>query len=168
MDEQIWFYIIAAVIYFLTRKKKKPTDSPSTPNTSRSDRPTQQNKPVSFEDLLREITEQREEESQTEPVYEERKPEPKREPEESAFETEGRNRQFSDDESRKVYEESIKQAEGADIEFVPDESYASQRLFKDKKEDLEPSIADEIRDSFKNPDTARKAIIYSEILQRKY
>ena len=52
---------------------------------------------------------------------------------EESIRLEGERRTFADDESRKVYEESIKMAEGADLEFKPDEHYRSPRIFKGRK-----------------------------------
>ena len=163
-DFSFWWYIIVAVIYFLSRNKKKQQPK-SRPGSENNPPPSQ---PKSFEDLLREITEGRPPEEPTikqEPVVidtEAKEKENQR--------LEGERRAFADDESRKVYEESIKMAEGADLEFAPDENFQEPRLFKgtpkDEPED-EWSIADEIRDGL-NSAEAKKAIIYSEILTRKY
>ena len=164
-DFSFWWYIIAAVIYFLTRGKKKKEQPESRPGSENNPPPSQ---PKSFEDLLREITEGRSEEQPTikqEPVVIEPK-----ETEEDNRRLEGERRAFADEESRKVYEESIKMAEGADLEFAPDESFQEPRLFKGStsdSEDEEWSIADEIRDGL-NTDEAKKAVIYSEILNRRY
>lgn len=165
-DFSFWWYIIAAVIYFLTRGKKKeqPNKRPGSENNP------PQSQPKSFEDLLKEITEGRPQEEQTvkqEPVViDSREVEAERE----SHSAEGEKRVFADDESRRVYEESIKMAEGADIEFAPSENFQEPKLFKGaaKNEDEEEwSIADEIRDGL-NSAEARKAVIYSEILTRKY
>jgi hypothetical protein len=171
MDERIWFYIIAGIIYFLAKRKKKPKEQ--TPPTQSSDRPQQSRQPVSFEDLLKEITEQREtQQPKPVPVFEEEEedlPLRKMRAEQEAIKKEGANRQFADAESRKVYEESIKQAEGFDIAYEPDSHYESERLFKgNQKTKSEPTLADEIRTGLQNTQTARKAIIYGEILNRKY
>lgn len=171
-DFSFWWYIIAAVIYFLTRGKKKKDQTQSRPGSENNPPPSQ---PKSFEDLLKEITEGRQEEVkpvQQEPVVidqpividqEEIDKENRRH--------EGERRAFADDESRRVYEESIKMAEGADIEFAPDEKFREPRLFKgasiEEEEEEEWSIADEIRDGL-NTTEAKKAVIYSEILARKY
>ncbi|MFK7953013.1 MAG: hypothetical protein AB8B73_09220 [Ekhidna sp.] len=170
-DFNFWWYIIAAVIYFLTRGKKKKQEQ-SRPGTENA--PPPQGRPKSFEDLLKEITEgHQEEEAKTivqEPVVVEEKPyeieERRREAQRSE---EGSKRSFADEESRKVYEQSIKMAEGADIEFKPDEHFAEPRLFKGSKvnEEEEWTIADEIRDGL-NTSEAKRAVIYSEILARKY
>lgn len=164
-DFSFWWYIIAAVIYFLTRGKKKKAPTNSRPG-SENNPPSSQ--PKSFEDLLREITEGRTEETpipEQKPVVIE-----KPEPEEENIRLEGERRAFADDESRRVYEESIKMAEGADIEFAPDENFQEPRLFKGsakEEEEDEWSIADEIRNGL-NSSEARKAVIYSEIINRRY
>lgn len=165
-DFNFWWYIIAAVIYFLTRaKKKKQPNKPSRPGSENSP-PT---RPKSFEELLREITEGTPSEEE-EPVQEPVEIKPRREPEPvkpKSYENEGRRRAFADEESKRVYEESIKMAEGADIEFAPNENFKSNRLFRDKSEESEPSYAEELMDGF-DADEAKKAIIYSEIFNRKY
>ena len=158
-DFSFWWYIIAAVIYFLTRGKKRKGQPASRPESGNNPQP---GRTKSFEDLLKEITEGRTEEQPT--VQQETVIIEERESEEE------NRRVFADDESRKVYEESIKMAEGTDLEFTPDESFQESRLFKGTRRDLEGeewSIADEIKDGL-NSSEARKAIIYSEILTRKY
>ncbi len=175
MDERIWFYIIAAVIwYFVKRKKKAPEQE--VPEAGSTTRPQPQRKQVSFEELLREITEQREQEARPEPrpvpVYvaeeEEDLPVRKMREEQERIAQEGSYRHFSDDETRRVYEESVKQAEGFDIAFAPDEKFAKKSLLKAKSDSLEPTLGDEIRADLQNTDSARKAIIYAEILNRRY
>ena len=163
-DFSIWWYLIAAVIYFLTRGKKKKSQEKPQPGAENT--PTQ-TRPKSFEELLKEITEGRvsDEPKQT-PVEIERKPEETKP--ESPSRLEGERRAFADEESRKVYEESIKMAEGSDIAFQRDEHFRSPSLFKeDREEEKERSYAEELMDGF-DTDEAKKAVIYSEILARKY
>lgn len=167
-DNKIWFYIIAAVIYFLTRKKKKKPQQQTAAPTE-ANRPQQTKQPVSFEDLLKEITEGREPEAPQAEVIEEI-PETVYEEEEETRQT--GKRHFADDESRRIYEESIARAEevepGHDHKFEPDDDYASKKMFKTEDVDKGPTIADEIREGLQGSDSARKAIIYSEILNKKY
>lgn len=171
-DYKFLWYIIAAVIYFLTRAKKKKKEQ-SRPGTENA--PTPQERPKSFEDLLREITEGTKEEEvqpveiKPEVLVEENRYEREERERANARKSEGTRRAFADDESRRVYEESIKMAEGADLEFKPNEHFAEPKLFKGEVETLEDewTIADEIRDGL-NTSEAKKAIIYSEILARKY
>ncbi|MEO9869643.1 hypothetical protein [Ekhidna sp.] len=165
-DFNFWWYIIAAVIYFFTRKKKKKDQPNSRPGSEKNPPSTQ---PKSFEDLLKEITEGRSVEDEEDLII-------KQEPvviedtqEAESISLEGERRSFADAESRKVYEDSIKMAEGADLTFERDEHFATSSLFKGSKdgEEEEWSIADEIRDGL-NSSEAKKAVIYSEILTRKY
>ncbi|MEP5611214.1 MAG: hypothetical protein ABJP45_03145 [Cyclobacteriaceae bacterium] len=170
-DYKILWYILAAVIYFLTRgkKKKAPAERPGSENNPSPQSPTK-----SFEDLLKEIT--GEGQQVTEPEPEPRVSEEVKEQEDVKWEKavedqrlEGERRAFADDESRKVYEESIKRAEGFELEYKPDEHYHEPRLFKGDAatEEEQYTFADEIRDGL-SADEARKAIIYSEIMNRKY
>jgi len=59
---QFWVYVIIGVIYLISRSRKKPNqtqgDFPDIDRPSRQPEPQQ--KPISFEDLLREITEAKE------------------------------------------------------------------------------------------------------------
>jgi len=160
-DFGFWFYIIAAVIYFLTRGKKK--NRPTTPPGSENRKPAQ---PKSFEELLREITEgtaDREPSFDQEPVT---VSEPERHSREETFEREGNQRAFADEESKRVYEESIKMADGFDKDSTSEEPDHKTKILKVADEE-EYTFADEIRDGLSS-DEARKAIIYSEILNRKY
>ena len=175
MDEQIWFYIIAAVIYFLTRGKKKKQNQKPAPNQraqrpTESSRPQQTQRPVSFEDLLKEITEAREEEPAKEIVVEESEPVKVERVLREEKKTR-RERHFADDESRRIYEESIARAQehepGHDHKFEPDDDYVSRKMFK-TGEKAEPTFADKIRESLQSKEDAKKAIIYSEILSKKY
>lgn len=170
-DIQVWIYILFGIIYFLVRafKKKEPQSPPSRPRTSQS-QPEPERKPVTFEELLREFTEGREEERapRKEPVKEvstqkiEQRKEEKRN---SEFE-EGRTRAFADEESRRVYEESIARAEGAMRSSIENEFSSKIRRNEDQEE--ERGVASEIKDMLNNPADARKAMILSEILNRKY
>ena len=169
-DFNFWWYIIAAVIYFLTRsKKKKPQESrPGSENN-----PPSTQRPKSFEELLREITEgarteEAPKESKQEPVVITQPESPPKEQDQEAIRLEGERRAFADEESRRVYEESIKMAEGADIAFERDEHFRQSRLFRgDPQEEDERSYAVELMDGF-DADEAKKAIIYAEILNRRY
>jgi len=161
-DFNFWWYIIAAVIYFLTRgKKKKNAGKPPAETTSGAPN----NAPKSFEELLKEITEGRnaeKEEEQRKPIVEEQVAK-----EEKEIRLEGRRRVFADDESRKVYEESIKMAEGADLSFERDDKFKAPSSLKKEASTTVKSYAEELMDGF-DTDEARKAVIYSEIFNRRY
>jgi len=163
-DFNFWWYIIAAAIYFLTRRKKKKSQKKIPSGTENT--PQRNQRPKSFEELLQEITKgSRPESPEQEPI--EIKPEKKQpsKQEENIRHT-GEGRAFADDESKQVYEESVKMAEGADIAFERDEHFKKPRQFEEKSE-KEKSYAEELMDVF-DADKAKKAVIYSEIFTRKY
>ena len=167
-DFNFWWYIIAAVIYFLTRKKKKQSQSKPKPNTENI--PTPKSPPRSFEELLQEITEGRvtkkAEQGATE--IDKKKEESLASPEKLTGSESHERRVFADDESKRVYDESIKMAEGAVIDFERDDNFKVTKISTihsgDKKS---TSYAEELMDGF-NIDEAKKAIIYNEIFSRKY
>lgn len=190
-DIQFWIYLIFAAIYFLTRnlrKRSKESEKkrPRSPlETQDEDSTTPKKQSQSFEDLLREVTGQSEfpgQQKEEEREQEIEEPEPfveafdkyktagsrEYEEEKGDFE-EGKTRRFSDEESREVYERSIRMAEGSDLTFDPDESFRSSKLKGSTQvEEEENEFVKEIRETLANSDEARKAIILSEIINRKY
>jgi hypothetical protein len=189
-DIQFWIYVIFAIIYFVARnfKKDKKKQVPGRP--SQSDETTTNTQPQSFEELLEEITGRRSVTSQNNPDdrriseaadpledppkerYLEPKPWEVKEDEiqrTNDIAREGNNRKFADDESRRIYEESIKRAEGADIDYALDKKYANKKVIRSTAEEDETNeLANEIKEMFQNADSARKAVIMSEIFNRKY
>ncbi len=180
---QFWIYVIFAVIYFFGRAlRKKPQEKPKQrPRSPLETESESKERPVSFEDLLEEITgrkslsdPQKSEPEIEEPEIEEAPPRPsryerlKQEREAEKFE-EGRTRTFSDEETRRVYEESIKSAEGYDLDYGTDEKYASKKVLRSTAEEEEDNeFVTEIKSMLQNKDEAKKAVILSEILNRKY
>lgn len=183
---QFWIYVIFAIIYFVARnfKKDNKKSPPGQPQDPASDTTTSRPQPQSFEDLLEEITGRRtvatptQEQAFDRPVEEEderyMQPKPWEEKERkieraNEFEKEGRNRQFADEESRRVYEESIKRAEGADLRYEVDEKFASKKVLRETAEEKETNeFAAEINAMLRDSNEARKAVILGEILNRKY
>ena len=177
-DIQTWIYVIIGIVYFIVRtfrnKKPQQADKPA-PATSRPQRPDiERRKPLTFEELLQEFTEGRkpedaeEEESviDSKDVIARRSEERKRD----SFEEEGRDRRFSDDESKRIYEESIRNAEGFDLDFERDDDFKITKLESRHAEEQESEAfqASDIKEMLANPEDAKKAVILSEILGRKY
>ncbi|MEQ9423174.1 MAG: hypothetical protein RJQ09_02060 [Cyclobacteriaceae bacterium] len=163
MDFENVFYVILAIIYILSRvlKAKKQPE----PTETSDDQPTGKgSKPVSFEDLLKEFG--RTEEVESEPV-EEIKPVEK---EEKRDHTPSYDRRFSDDEAKSIYEKSIAQAEK--FEHEGEQPDGKPLIFKEFKPYAEESdkneFVEEIKDMFNEGDGGKKAIVLSEILNRKY
>jgi len=172
-DYRIIFYVLMGIIFVISRVMKANKSKNKAPRQSR---PSQGNKPAptSFEDILKEFGEKVEgqrEEKQSLPTRETtaaKKPMPV----EKTFEA-GRDRRFSDEESRKIYEESIKRAEGFDIAYKVNENFKSNRtIFGEgavKKDVHEKNpLIDSIKKDLQSPDSVKKAFILSEILNRKY
>ncbi len=177
-DFQFIIYIIIGAIYIISRAIKgnnKNQQPQKRPQQRPSQRP-QQEAPKTFEDILAEFGKRMEEQAggtvEEEPEVVQEAPKPRPKPVKNPFEMEGRNRQFADEESRRIYEEAIVRAEGADLEFAPDEKFHKASLKMGfsayEKEKPENEFAKEIRNTLADPDGAKKAIILSEILNRKY
>ena len=160
-DYNFLWYILAAIIYIISRSRKKKQAPNSRPGSENA--PPPERKPVSFEELLREVTGEGEPEPAPEPVQRRQTPVETKERESQRLE--GKRRAFADEESKRIYEESIKKAEGADIDYKRDEHFRLSSSFQEQEEE-EYTFADEIRDGIAADPT--KAIIYNEILSRKY
>ena len=169
-DIQFWLYAAFAAIYFFTRmfKKKKLPEG----GAGELEQPSQRSKPVSFEELLKEFTQEEKSTSrELEPVPQksqaerERVKENPQEYQEQKFE-EGRTRRFSDEESRRVYEESVKRAEASKLVFEKEDYFKSS--IEREAEEEETSAASDIREMLSDSDSAKRAIILGEILNRKY
>ena len=186
-DIQFWIYVIFAIIYFIAKNFKKNNTKTPQKGKPRTDQEGEARmpQPQSFEDLLEEISGRRtvskppvqEEafddsfEDQEEARYLQPKPWESEQSIETAdeFEQEGRNRKFADEESKRIYEESIKRAEGADLPYEVDEKFASKKVLRETAEEKETNkFAEEINDMLRDRNDARKAIILGEILNRKY
>lgn len=178
-DFRIIFYVILGIIFVVSRimkANKSTTQAPRKRPRANTSQPGngQENAPASFEDILREFGEQVEDKTLTRerPVTRQQESRPKPKTYEKKFE-EGRDRKFSDEESKRVYEESIKRAEGFDIKFGENKNFASKRtVFGEgavkKNAHQNNPLVDSIRSDLKDKDGIKKAFILSEILNRKY
>ncbi len=173
MDEiKIWVYLAFAAIYLISRamKKKKPENKPHSPLQTAEEESPRRTAPASFEDLLKEFTEEHEKQETVErpeiPPTEEVIPAhnvQQEVPEE--IRREGRQRHFADAESRAIYERSVQEAEGADISYERDEHFKMKRL---EPEETKNEVASELKNMLRSPSDARKAVVLAEILNRRY
>lgn len=166
---KIWIYLIIGLIYLISRFSKKTKEVAPGKNRQNPSMPSENvPKPLTFEELLREITEAKEqppvlkpateyvdyddevaEEKEPErPDYDYRKQETYKTFEQSKYEA------FN----RLSYEETLK-VEDTDVRFGK---------FKVFEEEKQPSIAAQIADDFSDQDKVRRAFIMSEIFNRKY
>ncbi|HZY82198.1 MAG TPA: hypothetical protein VFE50_21885 [Cyclobacteriaceae bacterium] len=180
MDFQFWVYVIFAVVWVLIRAlrknpKRQEYQGPAEPETESP------NKPISFEELLREI-----QQSKTPPVSQ---PEPK-----PAFKPTPAARSYDVD-----YDDDIEEEE-QDLETIPTRKETEERTtalyeeakrqafqrksleetmtladtemkfshFKGYEEAPKTSAASEFLKDFKDPEGFKKAFIMSEILKKKF
>jgi hypothetical protein len=178
MDEKVIFYIILGIVYFIfTRLKKKPAEQGDSQDQdvspSRPERP-----PVSFEELLREITEAKQPKP-AEPVSQRfddpvasRKPAYVDYDDDIGEEEESLEKlEFDEDRITKIYEEAKQQAspgpsleETARLEDV-DTQYGRFKEFE-KRQVRKPGS--DLGRELRNRSTFKRAVILSEILNRKH
>jgi phosphatidate phosphatase PAH1 len=176
-DYKVLIYIVLSILYFLFKgrgKKKKPVTRKNTDSQQAEQKQSEQRRPKSFEELLAELsgensddktrdggdilTESKEIKSLSDQVEE--RPmhqEVSREEYENADET--LKELYKKGEKLKSIDELV------DIEEVSVQSNRFQE-FEDSEEDN--SFAKEIREGLSNPESAKKAIVYAEIFNRKY
>ncbi|MEO9474067.1 MAG: hypothetical protein ABJG41_00980 [Cyclobacteriaceae bacterium] len=171
-DIQFWLYLGFGLIYFIVRqmKKKNASEQEQSPQDAPTEKPYK--KPVTFEELLREFTGETTEEEKEVVLedYSELKKEEDHKEEVKPYkytEDDHSRRRFADDESRKIYENSIKQAEGAELVFERDNNFKSKMTRKEQQE-ADSAFGREILESLQDADQAKKAVVLSEILNRKY
>lgn len=169
MDIELILYIVFIAIAILTRvlKGKKTTDVPPQQEDHTMDapqRPTQ--KQMSFEELLREFTGEEKPHEKTQPrplkeevVYESYEDEP-------SYESD----YYADEEAKHTYDRSVREARQLKTidEIVDLEKPLESGHFKGYEIEEEESIAADIFESLRDTDGAKKAIILSEIINRKY
>lgn len=162
MDDIIVYliFIAFALLSRLLGKKKEPKGPPEGSGGGPAE-PRRPQKTPSFEELLREFSGEGEE-KQPAPATHEKYEEEEYDNYEEQY--------VRDEEAREVYNKSINQAK--DLKTI-DELVDYDKIKTKLDESSEPAeqkntLADQIRNQLKNPDEVKKAVIYSEILQRKY
>lgn len=183
MDEKILIYIVIGIIYFLFNrlKKKSPQEEPdyerpSSDSDTGNDRP----KPITFEDLLREITEGKVVQKPAEPVvqrqpeYAPKVPQPVYVDYDDEIEQEEKSLEqvrFDQERTNEVYENAKKQA------FIRPSLEESMNLadvnttfgkFKEFETKVERNILTEYTKDLRDPKGFKKALVLSEVLNRKH
>jgi hypothetical protein len=176
MDIQFWLYIIIAVIYVLSRALKKPESNAGNPPPP--ERPGNSNpfpsreKPLSFEELLKQITEANE---PRKTVYQ---------PQESQvidydddLQEEQRSLETVTDDYRKtdnvyqVYEDAKSQAflrpSLEDTLKVTDTDMRFGK-FKEFQQVNQRNLLEDYTKEFRDPEGLKKAVVMAEILNRKF
>jgi hypothetical protein len=180
MDEKVIFYIVLGIIYFIYNaiKKKKPEDEPG-PDRPQSRPQTNKPQPVSFEDLLREITEGKQPEkfpespaNQQKPQY--RKPQPAYVDYDDDLEEEEKSLEkmsFDDERSNKAYEDAKKMAfnrPSLEETMKLDQVNTTFGRFKEFEKKQNGGVLFEYVKDLRDPKGFKKALILSEVLNRKH
>jgi len=171
---QFWLYVIIGVIYLLSRlRKKKAEQSPGPPeieNERPSARPLQpsksaQPKQLSFEDLLREITESKQPKQEPVVDYDDDLQEEEKDLEDVEYDYRKENKTYE------TYEEAKKQAffrPSLEETMKVGDTVVSFGKFKEFERGGESNLAAEYLRDFKDLDAIKKAVVMSEILKRKF
>lgn len=165
-DIQLILYIIFAVIAILSqvfKAKKKNGQAPSQSNTSQQP-PSRKEQPKSFEDLLKEFTGEQTKTVESRPSWEETKYE--------TYEDDYEEEYQNDDEIRQTYNRSVKEAKELKtidelVDLKDDRHTGNFTHFAGYEEEGE-EVRNEWQELLSSPEGAKKAIILSEIINRKY
>jgi hypothetical protein len=181
MDEYKWIIYVIAALYFILRSRKKKAPEPGgdfKPFESEN-APSNPNKPVTFEDLLREI-------QQTKAPKPEFKPEPVRpaykqpeyvdydedlKSEERDLEEISQDYRKNDDQIYETYEKAKSEAfnrRSLEETMKVEDTVVRFGHFKGYDIQQTETVAQSIAKDFQNPENIKKAFILSEILNRKY
>ena len=169
-DLELYIYIALGVIYFLSRafRKKKPVTPPQNQRNADTghdyDEDTRTEKPVTFEDLLREFTGQKEE---AEYDYADEG----EEPDSSYVEDSPKEYASTEEVEYKSYREVYNvNKDLKSLDEQVDLEKTGKKRFEEYKieEGVNVHTAKRFRELLRNKDSIRDAIILKEILDRKY
>lgn len=150
---QLILYLIFGVIYVISRFMKNKNKQTPQVGQERYEDNTPKRSPASFEDLLKEFTGEHVEEKQ----IEEKK-------EKQSYEFEENTP--SDNEIDEVYQKSIQEAEPLEADSLRHD--VEFKRFNEFKIEEESGLLDEILDDLSDENGLKKAVIFKEILDKKY
>ena len=177
--------MIIGIIYVITRALKKPENQTNDIPDGKAGKPvhydptsptTGKPKPMTFEELLREITEAKQ---PPQPSYETRRPEPKYvdydddlKDEEQDLEEVIYNKRYKEDErANSVYEDAKRQAfnrPSLEETLRVSDTNVQFGKFKVFEEQQKRNVLEDYTKDFQDADGLKKAIVMSEILKRKF
>jgi hypothetical protein len=184
---QFWIYVIIGIIYLISRSRKKQDKAP--PDFPEVERPSRQSgseqKPITFEELLREITEAKEPEpkqvfSPPQPKAVEKKIEksfPTYEDYDGNIEPEEKNLEEIPPSYRKkdriydVYEEAKRQAfnrPSLEETMKLEDTVVRYSRFKEFEIQESRNLLDEYTKDLNNPEGLKRMVVMAEILNRKH
>lgn len=182
MDLQFWIYLIIAIIYLVSRAMKKAENQPKDIGDQKPERqvnydslpPADKPKQLTFEELLREITEGKQPQkpayetsrSETEVVdYDDQIKEEEQDLEDVDYNSRKKNKLYEE------YEEAKRMAfERPSLEETMNVKDTDMRFgkFKVFEKDEKRNLLEEYTKDFRDPVGFKKAVVMSEILNRKF
>ena len=172
---QFWLYVIIGVIYLVSRARKKKADQSPGPVDASEEKPFSSTrhegkkpKQLSFEELLKEITESKQQrQPMEEPVvdYDENLEEEEKDLEDVEYDYRKQNKTYE------VYEEAKKQAffrPSLEETMKLQDTVVNFGKFKEFEKRAENNLAAEYLKEFHDTDSLKKAVVMSEILKRKF
>jgi hypothetical protein len=185
MDLQFWIWLIAIVAMFLARAMRKAPQGPQAPERpAQTDHDESGNKPMTFEELLREIQQAKTPPKPAAPAPEiQTRPSYKSVPEAKSYdvdydeeiEEEEKDLEtipaYSDNRATEVYENAKRDAfqrKSLEETMKLEDTEVKFSHFKGYDDVPKKSAANDILKDFTDPEGFKKAFIMSEILKRKF
>lgn len=182
MDYQFWIYVIIAIIYGISRVIKKAENQPKDVSAPQPDRtirydtkpPVEKPKQLTFEELLREITEAKQPvkpvETSVRPQaeyvdYDDELPDEEQDLEDVNYDYKKKDKLYD------VYEEAKRQAfERPSLEETMNIKNTDMQFgkFKAFEQKAQRNLLEEYTRDFQDPEGFKKAVVMSEILNRKF
>ncbi len=164
---KIIIWIIIGIVYLISRARKKQQTPPETPAEYESEIPA---KPVSFEDLLKEIQASKAPKPQPKPVQQYTDYDDDLEEEEKDLEKVDYSYR-NQDQIYETYEKAKKEAfnrPSMEETLKLENTVVKFGQFKGYEQDTQPALAAQFAKDLQDPANFRKAFILSEILNRKF
>ncbi|WKK83777.2 hypothetical protein QYS48_16030 [Marivirga arenosa] len=176
-DYKILIYIVLSILYFLFKgkgKKEKPVTRKEVQKSPSSDQ-AKENRPKTFEEILAELSGHNQEEQSTneeetilrdgdeiKPLSDQVEERPMDQ------EVSAEDYRNADETLKELYKKGEKLKSIDELVDIEEVEIRSNRFaeFEDKSDDN--NFAREIREGLSDPESAKKAIVYAEILNRKY
>lgn len=184
--DSFWIYVIIAIIYGIARALKKPENQSKDAPDHRPNRPVDYDatppsgskpKPLTFEELLREITEAKQPQP-PQPSYETTRYEPVVDydddvkDEEQDLEEVSYNKRYQEEERvNTAYEEAKRQAfnrPSLEETLKVSDTQVQFGKFKVFEEQQKRNVLEDYTKDFQDPEGLKKAVVMSEILKRKF
>jgi hypothetical protein len=182
-DFKIWFYLILGAIYLISRLRKKngsstPSETyrPETPASEYDNQPADKPKPLTFDELLREITQAKEPQQPTyQPTsipktdyvdYDDDLKEEGEDLENTGYEEYRRpevpSRVYEEAKAAAFYRPSLEET------LKIQDTVVNFSKFKVFEEDKKRNLLEEYTTDLRDPEGLKKAVVLSEILNRRF